>query len=45
MSLKTNRFQLIATQQCVAIFLCKYFCKEQKIHCFQRKWNYHYDIT
>lgn len=30
MSLKTNRFQLIATQQCVAIFLCKYFVKSKK---------------
>lgn len=35
MSLKTNRFQLIATQQCVAIFLCKYFVKSKKFIVFK----------
>lgn len=35
MSLKTNRYQSIATQQCVAIFLCKYFAKSIKFIVFK----------
>lgn len=35
MYLKTNRFQLIATQQCVAIFLRKYFVKSKKFIVFK----------
>lgn len=35
MSLKTNRYQSIAAQQCVAIFLCKYFVKSKKFIVFK----------